>query len=378
MLHIDIPSHDDIRWLSSYRGQGCVSIYLPTSPVTPETEADRILLKNLVRDGVERLRAAGSSRGDIEAFEEVMDNLDVDVPYWAYQANSLALFVAPDHLVTFRLPNKLEPVVETGDRFYLKPLLRSVTVPQSAFVLALAQGGVRLVEVSNDLPPYDASVADLPTDLESAVPETPLADRMPRGSEDGRMPSKIRMQQYARKVDQALRGFLPRGDTPLILAATRPLDSIYRSVNSYPHLLEQGFRGNPEQISEADLAAQTRTVLDELFAGKMAELHDRFAIREERALATTDIAQAARAATFGAISTVMSTSMRSCLARSTRRPAPSSTQRMAMPVRMASSTKSRAAPWRPVPRCLRSVPMTCRAAPKWRRSCGSLSSRAAC
>jgi hypothetical protein len=305
MLHIDIPSQGDIRWLSSYRDADCMTVYLPTSPVTPKTEADRILLKNLVSEGVERLRNAGTSRERLEAIAEEMDALDVDVPFWAYQANSLALFVTPDRLVTFRLPNALEPMVETGDRFYLKPLLRSVTVPQSAFVLALGQGGVRLVEVSNDLPPYDVSVADLPTDLESAVPETPLADKMPRGTEAGRMHSKIRMAQYARKVDQALRAFLPRGDVPLILAATRPLDSIYRSVSSYPYLLDQGFRGNPEQISEADLASESRTILDELFVEKMAGLRDRFAVREEQGLATIDIAYAARAATFGAVATVM-------------------------------------------------------------------------
>jgi hypothetical protein len=34
---------------------GSLSVYLPTSPVTRETDADRILFKNLVRDGVERL-----------------------------------------------------------------------------------------------------------------------------------------------------------------------------------------------------------------------------------------------------------------------------------------------------------------------------------
>lgn len=305
MLHIDIPSQDDVRRLGSYRGSNCMTLCLPTSPVTPDTDADRILLRNLVRDGIGQLREAGASRGDIEAITEEMDSLDTDVPFWAYQANSLVIFVNPEHLVTFRLPNRLDPLVETGDRFYLKPLLRSLTVPQSLFVLALAQGGVRLIEVSNDLPPYDVTVADLPTDMETAVPERPLADKMPRGSEDGRMSPKIRMQQYARKVDQALRGFLPRGEVPLVLAATRPMDSIYRSVNTYPYLLEEGFRGNPERITEADLAAGTRAVLDELFAQKMADLRDRFAVREERGLASGDIAYVARAATFAAVSTLM-------------------------------------------------------------------------
>ena len=53
---------------------------------------------------------------------------------------------------TFRLPNRLTSEVEVGDRFYVKPLLRAVTFPQAAFVLALAAGGVRVVEVAGEGP----------------------------------------------------------------------------------------------------------------------------------------------------------------------------------------------------------------------------------
>ena len=44
-------------------------------------------------------------------------------------------------------------LVEVSDRFHLKPLLRSVTFPQAALVLALAQGSVRVIEVAGDVPP---------------------------------------------------------------------------------------------------------------------------------------------------------------------------------------------------------------------------------
>jgi hypothetical protein len=48
------------------------------------------------------------------------------------------------------------------------------------------------------------------------------------------------MRQYAREVDRALRPLLNDLEVPLILAATDPIDSIYRSVSTYPHLLAQG------------------------------------------------------------------------------------------------------------------------------------------
>ena len=66
------------------------------------------------------------------------------------------------------------------------------------------------------------------------------------------------MRQYARLVDRALRPVLAGLGLPLILAAAEPLDSIYRSVNSYPQLAARGIAGNPEDASEAELAAAAR------------------------------------------------------------------------------------------------------------------------
>src|SRR4051794_33224948 len=41
---------------------------------------------------------------------------------------------------------------------------------------------------------------------------------------------------YARRVEEALRPTLTGLDLPLILAASEPLDSIFRSVSTYAHL----------------------------------------------------------------------------------------------------------------------------------------------
>lgn len=48
------------------------------------------------------------------------------------------------------------------------------------------------------------------------------------------------MHQYARQVDRALRPLLNGLEVALILAAAEPIDNIYRSVITYPHLLAQG------------------------------------------------------------------------------------------------------------------------------------------
>jgi hypothetical protein len=69
-------------------------------------------------------------------------------------------------------------------------------------------------------------VPGLPTDAASAAGKASIADRSPSARLQGSEGQKVRLRQFARKVDQALRGVLTGLELPLILAATEPLESI--------------------------------------------------------------------------------------------------------------------------------------------------------
>jgi hypothetical protein len=162
-----------------------------------------------------------------------------------------------------------------------------------------------MVEVTPDLEPALINVDDLPSDVASATGKSSIADRAPVGRLQGSEGQKVRMHQYARQVDRALRPFLNGLEVPLILAATEPIDSIYRSVNAYPHLLAQGISGNPETVSDAELAASARTVLDDLYAAQLRNVHALYGQRSADGRALSDVAEVARAATFGAVETLL-------------------------------------------------------------------------
>jgi hypothetical protein len=305
MLYVDIPSRADIERLGAVRGAACVSIYLPTTPLTQDAQAGRIALKNLAGSAVEHLRSLGTDKAALAAIEEALADLVDDDEFWRFQARSLAVLATPDETLTFRLPNTLEPAALAGERFFIKPLLRAFTVPQSAYVLALAQGSVRLVEVSGDLPSVAVKVEDLPSDVASAVGKASIQDRSQSGRIQGAEGQKVRMRQFARLVDQALRSRLAGSETPLILAAAQPLDAIFRSVCTYPHLVGESIPGNAEQISDADLGQASRAILDRLHRADLQALHGLFETRAAQGRTTTDIAHAAKAATFGAVATLL-------------------------------------------------------------------------
>ena len=303
-MHTDIPDRARVGRLLAHRSPCSVSIYLPTDHTSPG-DAERIEFKNLAAEAMQQLRAADVRANQLEPLQEAMDDLTDDDVFWRYQANSLAVFATPSSLVTFRLPNRLVSLVDVSDRFFVKPLLRSVTFPQVALVLALAQGSVRVVEVGRDAGAWEMKVDDMPTDVASAVGKSSIADRAPSRRVQGSEGQKVRMRQYARSIDHALRPVLSGGDVPLILASTEPMDGIYRSVNSYPRLAEATIQGSPEGASDEDLAASARKVLDEMNARELEEVRELWAVRAGQERTLIDVVDVARAATQGAVDTVL-------------------------------------------------------------------------
>ncbi len=305
MLYVDVPTRSEFTALAAARADACVSIYLKTTPVTLETDASRIELGNLIREAQGQLEAAGFDKRRLAVLIEQLQDLVDDDDFWRQQANSLAIFATADGVRTFRLANALTSMVQVSDRFHLKPLFRSVTFRHSAFILALSENAARLVEMHADLPAAAVKVPELPKDAASAVGKSTINDRSFSRRIHGTEGQNVRLHQYVRKVDAALRSILAGREMPLILAATGRVASLYRQVSSYPHLLAEGIGDSPDRLSDAELAQLARPVLDGAYARDIGDIHVLFEKRAGEGRATTDVSDAARAATFGVIDTLL-------------------------------------------------------------------------
>ena len=306
MLHTDIPTRDDIARLATARDRISVTIYLPTSQNPNDTESARMALKHRLFEVVKQLEAAGEDKRRIALLEESIQDLIDHAGFWAHLSTSLAVFATPDATTTFRLPNTLAPSLEVADRFSIKPLLRSVTFPQAAFVLALAQNSLRLIEVSPDSEPHEIEVPDLPENAEEFGTGGAQAGLSTYGyTVHGLEGEKVRIGQFARAIDRALRPVLAGRDLPLILASTEPLDGVYRAVNTYAHIAAESIQGNPEKRSNAELAAASRGILDGFYEAELAELKERMASQAAHGRAVTDLSDVARSATYGAVDTLV-------------------------------------------------------------------------
>src|SRR5712671_6226831 len=179
MLHIDIPTLAEFKALAQVKGETCVSLYLPTSPLGENAKLNRTAFKDIAKEALSQLKEAGADKKKIAIFEGQFEHLagpehdiqdedkirklqrakpDPIESFWHYQANGLAVLSTLRLTRMFRLPNAPKPLAEVADRLHLTPLIRAMTSPHDIFVLALAEESVRLIHAFANFPPERVQV----------------------------------------------------------------------------------------------------------------------------------------------------------------------------------------------------------------------------
>ena len=321
MRYIDIPTLDEFKALAQIKGETCVSLYLPTSPLGTSAKFNRTAFKDLAKEALSQMKEAGIDKHKIAVFEQQFDHLagpehnvqdedhirklqrakpDPIESFWHYQANGLAVLTTTSLTRMFRLPNASKPLAEVADRFHLTPLIRAMTCPHDILVLALAEESVRLVHAFINFPPQRLQISDLPKNAEEATRRPSFHVRAPRGRLQNLEGEKVLLHKYVRRVEQAIHSVLAGWSTPLVLAAEEPLASMFRSLNTYPKLVDEMIEGNPELVTDAELEDAAIPILDRHYSRELKAviaLYDQLKPRR----ATTDVSYAAHAATAGAI-----------------------------------------------------------------------------
>ncbi|XGU18554.1 hypothetical protein ACETU7_22995 [Rhodococcus sp. 3Y1] len=162
---------------------------------------------------------------------------------------------------------------------------------------------MRLIEIAADQPADEVRVQGMPKNAADHAGKSSINSRTEAGRLSGSDSRKLRVNQYARAVDHEVRGVLAGRDVPLILAAAEPIASVYRSVNSYRHLVDKTVEGNPSLV-DAGSGGRFASGARRLHAEQLAAVRDTFNVRTEQGRTQTDVADVATAATYGQVDTV--------------------------------------------------------------------------
>jgi hypothetical protein len=241
--------------------------------------------------------------------------------FWRHQSDGLAIFLSSGFSRYYRLPLGFEELLVVAEHFHIKPLLPLLSGDGQFYVLAISQNEIRLLQSTR----YSVGEVDLegvPTSLAVALrfddPEKRLqfhtATRTPGGK--GERPAmfhghgvsvndaKTDLLRYFHKVDAGLSELLGDEQIPLVLAGVDYLLPIYHEANTYPHLVEEGIAGNPEEISAKELHQQAWNIMQPRFLLEQKEEAARYRQLADTEKASNELESIVPAAYYARVDTL--------------------------------------------------------------------------
>lgn len=298
-----------------------VSLVLPTHRTGKEIRQDPIRLKNLLNEAEDQVRAGPWDRADPAPLLAAARDLLPEQDFWNHQLDSLALYLGPGGMRTFRLPVRHDELCLAADHFHVKPLLPLSGEEDRFLVLALSQGRVRLFKANRvqieelDLGPIPASLEDAlgrETDQPSLqyrtqVSGAPAAGRGAaafHGHGKGDDDREVDRDRFLEAVERGLRERLSDRRRPLVLAAVEELAARFRQISRYPTITPETLEGNPDRLEGEALHRGAWPIVAPLFAAPFRRDLERFAQADGTGLASADLEQIATAVGIGRVETL--------------------------------------------------------------------------
>lgn len=294
---------DAVRDLALFRAPACVSVYLPAGPGAAGERA-RIEAKDRLREATEQVRDSPAVAGLAAALEASAAELVEDPVLWRDPGAALAIFISPSGRRVHRLPTAVRGSTRVSDRFHLLPLLGVLAFPHAGWVLALSENAVRLVAVSADGAAEPVRVPQLPESLRGELRLDLTGDRSTlahlRTSED----PKERLREYSFAIERSVREAVGTSPWPVIIAAAEPLASIYDAVHTQHSRSGGIIAGNPDELSDRELAIAAQPLFDRARSESIAALAAAFREDAPGSRTLAELTAVAVAATEGAIHTL--------------------------------------------------------------------------
>ncbi|GAB1481728.1 hypothetical protein MASR2M78_05430 [Treponema sp.] len=312
---MDIITREELNELITKRSTWCISLFMPTHRAGRETEQDPIRFKNLMREAEERLLAKGLRASEVDEILKEGRRLFGSSAFWQHQSDGLALFFSEDVFHSFRLPIKLTELLVVTDRFHVKPLLPILTSDGHFHILALSQNKIRLME-GTKYTVDEIELDDTPETLSDSLPDSWPRKRLqfhigtPSGGgsqtaksqgHDTGSDTKQRLQKWFRSIDKAVVNLLEDSGSPLVLAGVDSLFPLYKEVNSYPHLVDLGIPGNPDEMKSEDLHPLAWAIVEPIFDKQREAGLAKYGQLAGTGQTTTDVAEALLAAQHGRV-----------------------------------------------------------------------------
>lgn len=316
----NLPGEEFMQLLENTE-EPCISIYMPIHKSGPESQQNPIRLSNLLHQAEEELKAIGMEPLAIEVLLKPAWRLLKNDHFWLQSGEGLAIFLSEDLAHHYHLPVAFDDLVVVGKHFHVKPLLPVLNGGEKFYILALSIGGTRLLEAGRNVLKEVELPEGTPRTLAQALmyddfePQKRVYSGTPGWSAGkpgavffghGATPdtAKEEILRYFQQVDKGVREALRGDQAPLVMAGVGYLLPIYRNVSDYPHLMETGVEGSPDEKSAAELWNQARAIVGPVFTRRRNAAADLYAQLAGTGFTSASIEEIVPAAFFGQVASL--------------------------------------------------------------------------
>ena len=310
---------EDLKRLSDIHSDMCISIFMPTELATATTDKQRLRLKNLLAQAEKAVQEGGTNKKDLYDKIAGAGRLMEGDDFWRRRSRGLALFIAPEVFLYYRLPLAFEESFAVARRFEIKPLIPLFMADERFYVLALSQAETRLFSCTRhhvaeidlaDVPQglaetlqYDEKQAQLQfhTETADAAGDRPA---MFHGQGVGTDESKNDIRRYFQDVDRGLARVLSEPEIPLVLAGVDFLLPIFREVFSYRWVMEEAITGNPEELRAEELQEKALAIVRPTLEAKQRAAEERYRELAGKGYTAAGVRAVVPAAAYGRVETL--------------------------------------------------------------------------
>lgn len=280
----EFQSVKDLKPILAAQGP-CLSLYVGLSSASPAQSAKMNALewKEAVRRAEPKAKQYGTQGREL--LESVAD-WEAVLPDGKARGNSLAVFRSPDQFRVAWLDGLLPSRAVVGPHFYIRPLLPQMTRHAVFDILALSQNDVRMLRCTSRSAEEVAFPGGVKTSFEdwmnTAKPDHASNNMEVGGPSTGSMKGVISttsttdredrgefLAHFFGQIDRGVNEALRSKSEPLVLAGVDHQLSLYRSINSYPHLAQESVQGAPNGLKAGEMHARALEAMAKCYRKKV-------------------------------------------------------------------------------------------------------------
>ena len=237
----------ELKRIQSQNDYPSISLLAPTHRTAPANKRDRIVVKNLVAEGLKRLHGEFKKR-EVASLVQNLNKL-VDKIDWEHTLEGLALFAGKDVATAIHLPFRVKARVVIDGTFATRDLVFTLNRAPRYRVLVLTEKPTRLFEATTNVL---TEVTDKPFPMVHKGPGG--ASKLPGGQGINR--SAVRDEshrQFFRKVDDALAAIQKEDPLPVIVVGVDRYLAFYQEVTKNPDAIVGLVAGSHDDPSPSAL-----------------------------------------------------------------------------------------------------------------------------